>query len=88
MAHVIVLRQCSLGVTSKLERQPGYTMIRAKQDLLCLLKLIQAICCGFKANIQPACVIIQAIKYAFLLLQDKESSNDKYKKKVLMHTFL
>ena len=56
---------------AKLDGQPGHETIGARRDLVGLLKLIQSICCKFKANTQAAYALLQAMKEVFLFLTIK-----------------
>ena len=64
---------------TKLEGQEKYTEVKENQDLVGLLKLVQAICCNFEAKTKPYWALMGAKTCFALFWQDINTSIDKYR---------
>jgi hypothetical protein len=82
---IIIFHQCTLSLKSKIEAADNFPTIRAAQDPIALLKLIQSLCCSYNAQTQSVIATVASHKHLFTYYQRDGNDNHKYYQEFCAH---
>ena len=84
-AYIIIYHQCSTHLKNELEASDVFPKIRADQDVIGLLRMIQGFCCSYDARIQSVMATVASHKKLFMFYQKDGMDNHAYHREFLAH---
>jgi hypothetical protein len=85
-AYIIIYHQCSTYLKNELEALDVFPKIRADQDVIGLLRMIQGFCCSYDACIQSVmATVVASHKKLFMFYQKDGMDNHAYHQEFLAH---
>ena len=77
-AVILIFHQCTPNLKNNIEAADTFPDIRAAQDPILLLKLIQSLCCSYDAKTQSIMATVASHKRLFTYYQRNGDNNHRY----------
>ena len=84
-AFILIFHQCTPNLKNDIEAADTFPDIRAAQDPILLLKLIQSLCCSYDAKTQSIMATVASHKRLFTYYQRDGDDNHRYFQEFCAH---